>query len=458
MARADIIIRGGTFFGMTDGSSPQSASLAIAGGRIVSILPPDTDIDADFVFDATGLYVTPGFVDSHMHDEYFADPDTVQQTLIRQGVTTAVAGHCGNGPNFLKSRSERPKPWLHLSYMAGNCALREEVGHKNRYTPATPDEIEKMRAFLRDSLAAGAMGLSLGLEYAPGATYEEIKALADVAAEFGDCLISVHIRNDDDRCVNATEEATRLSRESGVRLQVSHLGSMTMYNTRTCADIIVKAMNDGVDVGFDCYPYDAFCAKAGSAVYDDGFVERWRGKGPESLEAVSGQFKGQRLTFETLAKMREEEPMDLIVAHVMDREEVEDCVAHPKCVIASDALYTGGGAHPRIAGTFPRALRVLRERGYSWWDALAKMTTTPADRMRLPNAGRLAEGSVADILAFDPETFSDNATFQEPFAPPDGLRLVVINGKIALKDGAFTKEPTGDFFSRRQSSGYSCLT
>ncbi|MDL2263218.1 amidohydrolase family protein [Synergistaceae bacterium OttesenSCG-928-I11] len=449
MVRAELLIRGGTFFGMKDGSSPKPASVAISGGRILSILPPDTDAEADFVFDATDLYVTPGFVDSHIHDEYYADPDTVQQALIRQGVTTAVAGHCGSGPNFFKSRAERTKPWLHLSYMVGNCMLREEIGHKDRYTPATPEEVEKMKALLRESLAGGAMGLSLGLEYAPGATYDEIKALAGVVAAFDDRLITVHIRYDDDRCVRAVEEVIRLARETGVRLQVSHLGSMTMYNTQTCMDVIDAAMKEGLDVCFDCYPYDAFCAKAGSAVYDDGFVERWRGKGPEALEAVSGQFKGQRLTFETLAKMRTEEPMDLIVAHVMDKEEVENCLAHPKCIVASDALYTGGGAHPRIAGTFPRALRILRERGYTWQDALAKMTTMPADRIRLENAGRLAKGSIADVIVFNPETFVDNATFQEPFAPPTGLELVVVGGKVTLRDGKFSPEPVGDFYERK---------
>ncbi|MDR1731731.1 MAG: amidohydrolase family protein, partial [Synergistaceae bacterium] len=265
----------------------------------------------------------------------------------------------------------------------------------------------------------------------------------------GDRIVTVHIRYDDDRCIDAVKEAIRLSRENKVRVEVSHLGSMTMGHTRECAELIEQAALEGVDVAFDCYPYDAFCAKAGSAVYDDGFVRRWKGKGPECLEAVSGRFKGQRLTFETLAEMRREEPLDLIVAHVMDRTEVEDCIARPGCVVASDALAMSGGAgkpagaHPRIAGTFPRALRLLRERGCSWTEALRKMTTLPADRMRLP-AGRLFEGAVADVTVFDPERFIDRATFQEPFLPPSGLELVVINGQVALKDGRLSPEPQGD--------------
>ena len=439
----DLLIRGGLFFGMT-GDAPRPASIAVKDGKVSAILPPGVNVEMDpkKIFDAEGLYVCPGFVDIHIHDERFDDPDTVQRCLISQGVTTAAAGNCGSGPLFEKSLAARPRPWLHLSYLVGNRAgLREEVGRFDRYTPATAAETAKMCSLLRESLKKGARGLSLGLEYAPGASWEEISALAAVTAEFGR-IITVHIRYDDDRCVGAVREVIRLSEENGVRLQVSHLGSMTMGHTRECEELIEEAAARGVDVGFDCYPYDAFCAAAGSAVYDDGFVERWKGKGPECLEAVSGRFKGSRLTFETLAEMRREEPNELVVAHVMDSEEVENCVANPACIVASDALTTSGGAHPRIAGTFPRALCLLRRRGYSWESALRKMTTLPADRMRLDGAGRLYEGAAADIVVFDPDNFIDRATFQEPFLPPDGLKLVVINGHAALR-GTLSGEPHG---------------
>jgi N-acyl-D-amino-acid deacylase len=448
MCRADILIRGGVFFGMTGDDGPHEASVAVTGGRVAGILPPDAEVEAGVVFDASGMFVAPGFVDIHMHDEYFADPDTVQHCLIRQGVTTAVAGNCGSGPSFSESVDNRPRPWLHLSYFVGNrVALRERVGCADRYRPASAEEIRAMSDYLREDLRNGAMGMSLGLEYAPGASYEEISALASVAGEFEDSVISVHIRFDDHRCVDAVREVIQLSRESGARLQISHLGSMSMGRTMECVDVINRAAEDGVDVGFDCYPYDAFCAKAGSAVYDDGFSVRWGGKGPECLEAVSGRFKGRRLTFETLAEMRRDEPGELIVAHVMDREEVERCVADPNCVIASDALFAGGGAHPRIAGAFPRALRVLRERGYSWRDALRKMTAMPADRMKI-KAGRLSEGSVADVIVFNPDEFVDKATFDDPFAPPSGLELALVNGGIVLRDGEIIGEPRGDFFRR----------
>jgi N-acyl-D-amino-acid deacylase len=448
MSRADILIRGGVFFGMA-GEPPGPASVAVKDGKVEAILPPGAETEATEVFDAEGMIVAPGFVDIHIHDEYFPDADTVQHCLIRQGVTAAVAGNCGSGPSFGESLAARPNPWLHLSYLVGNrAALREKVGRTDRYTAATPGEIEKMRVLLRESLEEGAMGLSLGLEYAPGASREELGALTAVVSEFGDRIVAVHIRYDDDRCVAAVKEVLDLSRKNSVRCQISHLGSMTMGHTRECEELIESAAAEGVDVGFDCYPYDAFCAKAGSAVYDDGFVRRWKGKGPECLEAVSGKFKGRRLTFETLAEMRKKEPDELVVAHVMDRAEVENCVANPRCIIASDALTLGGGAHPRIAGTFPRAFRILRKRGYGWEEILRKATVLPAERMRL-EAGRLYEGAPADVAVFDPERFADRATFPEPFLPPDGLELVLIGGRVALRDGKISPEPRGSFRKAR---------
>jgi N-acyl-D-amino-acid deacylase len=450
MPDGGILIRGGTFFSMTDGGGPEIASVAVRDGKVAGIYPPgrEPETEAGLVFDAGGMFVAPGFVDIHIHDEYFGDPDTVQHCLIRQGVTTAVAGNCGSGPDFAESAANRTKPWLNLAYLVGNCAaLREGAGHADRYTPASPDEMTKMREILRDCLAAGALGLSLGLEYAPGASYGEIDALVRVAGEFSGRIVTAHIRHDDHRCADAVREVLKLSRDNGARVQISHLGSMTMGRTMECAGIINRAVSEGVDAGFDCYPYDAFCAKAASAVYDGDLPKRWNGKGAECLEPVSGKFKGQRLTVETLAQIRRETPAELVIAHVMDRDEVESCLADPNCVIASDALYAGGGAHPRIAGTFPRAFRILRERGYDWQGALRKATAMPADRMRL-GAGRLSVGSAADVVVFDPDNFTDRATFDDPFAPPSGLKLVLVNGQVAFRDGEITKTPRGNFIRR----------
>jgi N-acyl-D-amino-acid deacylase len=444
--RRDLVLTGGLVFTMRDGEEPFFATVTINGGRVREIIP-GTDFPTDeeclsetAVYDVRGMYVSPGFIDIHAHDE-FGDGSAVEQALLRQGVTTALAGNCGSGPLFADSEAMRVNPRINLYYLVGNCVLRHAASQNDRYAPSSEEQRRVMRCLLSESMKLGAMGLSLGLEYEPGASFAEISDLARVIAEF-DGFISVHTRFDDDRCVDAIREVISLSRDCGVRVEISHLGSMTTFYTDECVNVIDEARSEGLPVTFDCYPYDAFCTNIGSAVFDDGFAERWRGKGPEYLEAVSGRFRGERLNWDTFAEMRREEPDGQVVAHIMDRDEVERCIAHPDCIIGSDAYYQGEGAHPRLSGTFPKALNVLRKRGYGWNGALKKMTSMPADALRI-DSGRLDVGANADIAVFDPERFIDKATYKDPFAPPEGMKMVVIGGNVALKDGVLSDAPSG---------------
>jgi N-acyl-D-amino-acid deacylase len=353
-----------------------------------------------------------------------------------------LSGNCGSGPLFADSAAMHPHPWINLHYLAGNCVLRHASGQTDRYAPATPRQRQAMRDLLGESMRLGAMGLSLGLEYEPGATFEEISGLARVVAEFGG-FISVHTRFDDDRCVEGIREVIELSRVYGVRVEISHLASMTAFHTDECLEAIDAATGEGLRVTFDSYPYDAFCTNVGSAVFDDGFASRWRGKGPECLEAASGRFRGQWLNWDTFAEMRREEPDGQIIAHIMEQDEVERCVAHPDCMIGSDSYYQGEGAHPRLSGTFPRALRILRRHGYGWNDALKKVTAMPADALQI-DAGRIYAGASADIAVFDPDSFTDRATYKEPFMPPMGMKLVIVNGNAVLDNGEISGVPSGE--------------
>jgi N-acyl-D-amino-acid deacylase len=453
MAHGNIILSGGLLFTMKDGEAPFFATVVINDGRVSDIIPGTAGSGiADCppgatLYDAEGLYITPGFIDIHAHDECKEVDTVVEQALLRQGVTTVLSGNCGMGLLFEDSAAMHPHPWINLHCLVGNAVLRQAAGQTDRYAPATPEQRLVMCGLLAESLRRGAAGLSFGLEYEPGAALDEINDLAGVTAGF-DGFISVHTRFDDDRCVDAIREAIAISRAHGIRVEISHLASMTSYHTEECMETIDAAKKEGLRVTFDCYPYDAFCAQIGSAVFDDGFAERWRGKGPECLEAVSGRFKGQRLDWDSFAEMRRETPDALIVAYVIDQDAVERCIAHPDCIPASDTYYYGDGAHPRMSGTFPRALRILRKHGYNWNDALKKITSAPAEILHI-DAGRIDIGSRADITVFDPESFADKAVYREPFLPPAGMRLVVVNGEIALKDGEISPAPAGEL-RRRQ--------
>jgi N-acyl-D-amino-acid deacylase len=140
--------------------------------------------------------------------------------------------------------------------------------------------------------------------------------------------------------------------------------------------------------------------------------------------------------------MRRDEPDGLVIVHIIDDKEIEACITRPECIIASDTFYRGEGIHPRTYGTFPKALNILRCHGYSWSQALKKVTSMPADTMGIPS-GRLIPGRAADIVVFDPDNFLDKATYQNSFTPPSGVKLVLVGGEIAARDGKVFREPHG---------------
>jgi N-acyl-D-amino-acid deacylase len=198
----------------------------------------------------------------------------------------------------------------------------------------------------------------------------------------------------------------------------------------------------------DCYPYAAFCTFVGSTVFDPGFEARW-GKGLESLEAASGRYKGNRLQPETFTDMRTNDPEALVVAHVMNEDEIRLCLRHPQCAIASDGVLHQGQGHPRAAGTFPRALRWLREEGLSWPEAIRHATSLPASMVWL-QSGVMQTGAPADLVIFLPDRLRDMATFRDQLLPPEGMEFVLVNGRVALEHGKLTEPPVGSFLLRQK--------
>lgn len=449
MDELDILIRGGRVVHPERGVD-EVADVALSGGKIAWIGHGDGS-RARRVLDAEGLIVSPGFIDTHIHDEEVDDPDTAEQALLRQGVTTAIAGNCGSGPLGRDILPSRSRPWLNLGYLTGHRCLRQAVGIDDVYRAATAEETKGMVSLLERELESGSFGLSFGLEYAPNTSPDEIRALLEVLEAFPRRWVPVHIRYDGPRCVEAVQEVLDYARETGLRFQLSHLGSMTAFGRLAEVLALVEAARtDGVDVTFDCYPYDAFCTHIGSTVFDPGFEERW-GKGFEALEAGSGKYKGRFLDGAIYAEMRRDDPDALIIAHVMNEEEVRLCLSHPRCAIASDTLLKGGQGHPRAAGTFPRALRILRDEGLSWPQALYHATTLPAEMAWL-DAGRLEAGAVADIVVFDGERLRDRATFKEELLPPEGIAWVIVNGRVAVEGNRVLPDRAGRLLSREEAT------
>ncbi len=448
MFESDLVIKSDKVW---DGESQtfKEATLVINKGIIERIEDLYAPVKGKRVIDACGLIVSPGFIDIHAHvEEDPSDTLTIQKLLLLQGVTTAISGNCGSGLLLDDVEGSLRERFINLCFLTPHAALRRAVGIADVYERATPLKIKAMRELLRSELEKGAFGLSFGLEYTPNVSQDEIYGLAQVLKGFDRRFISIHIRHDGPKCIDALKEAIALAEDLRLRVEISHLGSMTAFGyAKEALNIIEDAVLRGVDVKFDSYPYSAFCTHIGSAVFDPGFEERW-GKGLDFIEVASGKFKGMRLNEDLFNLLRKEAPETLVVAHVMNEEEMRLCLSHPMCAVASDGVIKGGWGHPRAAGAFPRGLLWLREAGYPWEEALKHVVTIPRENAFLEGRGELKEGSFADVVIFDPLRLSDRATFSNPTLPPDGIRYVIVNGEISVEDGKIIGPSVG-FILRR---------
>ena len=443
--RADLLVRRGTVL-FPDSLEERELNVAVRDGKI-SYLGPD-EPQADRVIEAKGLFVSPGFVDSHTHDEKTDDFERFEKQLLLQGVTTAIGGNCGSGPLMKDILPYRQRPWINMGYLVGHRLLRENVGVTDVYAAAEEEQLKKMQKLLREDLKAGAFGFSLGLEYLPNTPTSEIEALLEVVAEFEKRWVPVHIREDGPGAVRAVDEIIALARKWPVRFQISHTASMTGFGElATVLNHLDQARAEGVDITFDAYPYDAFCTTLGSAVFDPGFAERW-GKGLEALEIANGPYRGRNLAEDNLfERLRKEAPDTLIVAHVIHADEVKLCLRHKDCAIASDSLLREGSGHPRLSGSFPKALRFLVDAGLGWPEAVRKATSLPA-AMNWLDKGVIREGGDADLVIFDGERLRDRATFQEPLLPPEGIAWVILAGEPVVKGTEVIGGPKGALMTR----------
>lgn len=402
------------------------------------------------VIDAAGLVVTPGFVDLHIHEDLFDEATgkfdiKIFDCMLRMGVTTAIGGNCGIGPQnpaaYLEAADRSGLP-VNVGLFAAHSEIRKPYAADN-YRPAPDDAIGKMAADLDAQLAAGCVGLSFGLRYVPGTTAEELHALASVAARHKK-TVSAHARDDAGYVVGAVKELIGLAATRKARVQISHIGSMAAFGQmEDVLALVDNACVSGLDVGLDCYPYNAFCTHIGSATYDPGFLERY-GIGYDAIEITGGKYRGQRCSKAIFDEVRAANPEMLAVAHVMRDHEVDMALAHPRVAMASDGILVDGYGHPRAAGSFPRLIHqyVKTKKLITLHEAIAKTTVLPAERIGI-GKGSLAVGKDADIVIFDYNRISDNADFARPLTPPSGIEWVLLRGEIAVKKGEIINNSLG---------------
>ena len=519
--RADLVIRGGTLLDGT-GAPPRTGDVAITGDRISAVgrVPAAGAVEID----ARDMAVAPGFIDIHSHADLSLLVNPRAESRVRQGVTLEVVGQDGSsiGPwndaaleavrdryrrsydveidfrdvrGFL-DRIDRVRPAVSVASMIGHGTVRGYViGGADR--PATGAELDRMRSLVRDALAAGAVGLSTGLEYTPGsfATRDELVALAAELRGMPYPYAS-HMRNEDDRLLAALEEALHVGRAAGVAVQVSHLkaqGERNHWKAPAALAAIEAARADGVDVHFDRYPYVAYAtglsnlfpasARAGGtarflarladpetgpalerACRDKiALLGSWDAVQVSRIGAPNAYARGRRLG--ELAAERGEDPYDLTVRLLreaggsvgmigfgMSEENTERILAHPLGMVCSDggayAPYgplSGSSPHPRGYGSFPRLLgHYVRDRkAMALEAAVHKISGLPAQKLGLGDRGVLRVGAAADAVVFDPGSVADRATFEDPHRYPAGIPHVVVGGVHTIRDGEQTGRTGG---------------
>lgn len=417
-------------------------NLGISNGTIKTI--STAKLTGRAVIDARGLIVAPGFIDLHQHGQ---DEENYRFKAM-DGVTTALELEVGTGDvDAWYAQRERNSP-INYGVSAGHLAARmaamnEPVtflptGDAAR-RPATDDEIAEMKRRLEDGLKRGAVAVGFGIQYTPNASRWEILEMFRVAARYG-ASCHVHMRHagvkEPGSSIQALEEVISAAAITGAPLHVVHIQSTGGPATPKLLQMIGEAKSRGLDVTTECYPYIAGMTDIKSAIFDEGWQEVFN----IDYKDLQWAATGERLTKDTFEKYRKTGGM--VAVFSMTAEIVDAAIKNPLTMIASDGILENGKGHPRTAGTYSRVLgNYVRDKGsLTLMEALTKMTLMPAQRLerRVPamkNKGRIRVGADADLTIFDARSIIDKSTFQDPAQYSEGIKFVVVNGVVIVKNG-----------------------
>lgn len=478
MGRFDLCINNATIIDGT-GADRFVGSIYVDDGKIAAVEPAGAKpAGAEAVgetIDANGKVLAPGFIDAHTHDDLLLLKSPSMLPKLSQGVTTVITGNCGISLAPIESRRLVPPfdligdaddfayatidayaqrlddqpATVNSAMLTGHASLRiDTMDDLDR--GATAGEIDMMRRRLDAALQQGSIGMSTGLAYptARHAPASEVTALAMVLHDH-DAIYTSHMRNEDEHLLDAVAETLALGREADVAVVISHhkaSGRNNWGKTRESLAMIEQARRSQ-RVDLDVYPYTA-----SSTVLMPHFVaraERTTVTWSKSIPAAGGRH---------LEDLCDEWGVDVAEAierlspagaiyHVMADEDVERVLQFETSMIGSDGLPNDERPHPRLWGTFPRVLGYYcRERQlFSLEHAIEKMTSRPAEVFGLEGRGRIAPGSCADLVLFDPDTVADQATYEEPTEASSGIELVLVNGEVAYADGRVTGRRPGRF-------------
>jgi N-acyl-D-amino-acid deacylase len=519
----DIVITNGHIIDGT-GSPWYSGDVGIRDGRIAAIGVLSAE-PRKRTIDAKNKVVAPGFIDMLGQSETTILVDPRLPSKVYQGITTEITGEGGSAAPLNDSiiandrpayqhykidpdwrtfrqyfaRLEKQGMGINLASYVGATQVRRMVLGDADVQP-TPEQLEKMKALVRDAMRDGTIGVSTSLEYAPApyAKTGELIALASEASKFGG-IYATHVRSEGDAVLESVDEAIRIGREAHIPVEIWHIKVAGKANFGRMPDLIAriaKARAEGSDISADTYAYTAWSNSMSAFVppwaHDGGdakMIERlkdpatrarvrkdmgtpskdWDNEwdeisGPQDVTITLVQnpelkkFQGKRLS--DIAKALNKDPMDTlfdlliedkgftnVAVFGMSEPDVVLALQQPWVAVDNDSSGTSPEGilgeehpHPRAYGTFPRVLRkyVREEKKLTLEDAIRKFTALPAQRMRFTDRGVLKQGTWADVVVFNPNTVRDVATFDDPNRFSEGMDFVLVNGTIVIENGKMT--------------------
>ena len=517
----DLLIRGGQIIDGT-GSPGYYGAVGVQGDTLHILRGDVSQVEAARVIDATGHAVCPGFIDMHSHGGMTILKEPRHEPKVRQGITTELIGIDGNSAAPFKTQQDlhrfieldsglndvppMPAQWssvaeylskydnkvaVNIAYILGNSPVRIwSVGWNDR--PATGEEIEDMKAVVREAMEEGACGLSTGLDYPPGAYADtnELVELSRVAAAMGG-FYHTHTRASlrTQGLLAPWEEALEIGRRSGVPVHLTHYrqGAQGVGSHLDYLGLVESGRGEGMDVTFDCYPYIYGSTRSIISIPNwakDGGPERLKAAlrssedrarmkeemlaNPSILGSVADGWltnfqKPHNMRYEghtvaEIARMRGQDDLDTFLDLLADdglglctvsvatnAQTLPDFVAHPCGMVGSDAILLGEYPSPRTYGCFPVILAefVRSEKQLRLPEAIRKMTSFPAQRLGLRDRGLLWDGMKADIVVFNPDTVKAPATRERPKQFAQGIPYVIVNGRAVIDNGEHTGATPG---------------
>ena len=527
----DLIIRGATVVDGT-GAPAFPGDVAVKDGRITAVGRVEdrgrTEIPAE------GRVAAPGFIDVHRHgDAALFRPDHGELEL-REGLTTVVNGNCGlsiapvaadweaavrqyllpvtgaygdgiptwSMAAYLDAAEAHGTP-IHAGMLAGTGSIRASVaGYGQEHMTAA--ETDRVRGMLAEALAEGALGVSLGLGYAPECFYTTEELIGVLAPLRGtDIPLTVHMREEGDQVCQALEEMLTVARAVGMPLHISHLKAMGKRNWREkiprALERIARAREEGLDVTCDVYPYTAGSTQLIHVLPHDflvggnaGITARLRDPAARAelterlrtgtdFDNIVGMVGWENILLSTLnrpenkpyegksvaeiAAMRGQDPYecayDLLISEdcaitmidfIAHEEDILEILRAPFSSLISDSTYpTQGKPHPRVYGSCVRLLeRYVRGGQLSLETAVNRMTGNPAQALRLRRKGVLAPGMDADLCLFDLAKLHEAGTYADPAQFARGMDWVIVGGEAAIAEGRRTGSRGGAVLRRQR--------